>query len=612
MSPPAGRRLPLARCVAGGERAEDVIVAVAALGIIVLPLSEVVLRRWFNTGVPGSASFTHHLTMVVGLMGAAVAAREGKLLSLATGTLLPAGRARNAAAIGAALVGALVAVVLAVAGGRLLQVHYEAGKTIALGVPVWTADLAFPVAFGLIALRLVWRSASSPLGRLVAALGIAAGIGLASAPEQIAGMAWWPGIAILIGAAMLGMPIFALLGGSAVLLFLVQGDSAANVAIGGYDQLTSNDLPAIPLFTLTGLLLAEGQASARLIRVFRAVFGWAPGGTAVVATTLCAFFTVFTGGSGVTILALGGVLLPALLAEGYRERFSLGLLTASGSIGLLFPPCLPLILYGIVAGVAIGDLFIGGLLPGLLMLGVLAALGIREGIVAGSRRTPFEAREAALALWGAKWELLMPVVIVASLAGGATTVQSSALVAFSAIIVQRYIHRDLPTAAELVRVFRDAISLAGGVLIILAVAVGLTTYLIDAEVPGALVDWTRSHVQSRAMFLLGLNVFLLLVGCLMDIFSAIVVVVPLIVPIAAAFGVNPVHLGIIFVANLELGYLTPPVGLNLFLASYRFKKPVWEIARATLPMLGVLAVAVLLITYVPWLTTGVIALLNRQ
>ncbi len=612
MSRDIGRPTPIGRGVAALERGEDLIVALAALGIVVLPLSEVVLRRWLNTGIPGSASFTQHLTLVVGLMGAALAAREGALLSLATGTLLPEGRVRNAAAIGAALVGAFVSAILAFSGARLVQVHYVAGKTIALGVPVWMADLAFPAAFGLIALRLVWRSAESPTGRLVAALGLAGGAGLAAAPQMITGIAWWPGIALLIGAAILGMPIYALLGGSAVLLFLVQGESPANAIIGGYDQLTSTDLPAIPLFTLTGFLLAEGRTSERLIRLFRAFFGWIPGGTAVVTITLCAFFTVFTGGSGVSILALGGLLLPALLADGYRERFSLGLLTASGSLGLLFPPALPLILYGVVAGVAIGDLFIGGLVPGVLMLGMLAALGIREGIAVGGRRTPFEAGEATAAIWGAKWELLMPVLILGSLLGGATTVQSSALVALAALIVQCFIHRDLPTTTDLVRVVRTSMSLAGGVLIILAVAVGLTTFLIDAQVPAWLVEWTQDHVHSRAMFLLGLNLFLLVVGCLMDIFSAIVVVVPLIVPIAAAFGVNPVHLGIIFVANLELGYLTPPVGLNLFLASVCFKKPVLEIARATLPMLGVLGIAVLLITYVPWLTTGVLQLLSWE
>ena len=248
----------------------------------------------------------------------------------------------------AAGVGAAVATVLGFGGLQLLQVHREAGKPIALGIPVWVADLAFPIAFGLIALRLVWNASTSYAGRALAALGIVAGVLLWQRPELLNGVSPWPGIAVLIVAAVCGMPIFALLGGCAVFLFLVQGDSPANAVIGGYDQLTSEGLAAIPLFTLAGYLLAEGQASERLLRLFRAFFGWMPGGTAIVTATLCAFFTLFTGGSGVTILALGGLLLPALLADGYRARFSLGLLTASGSLGLLFPPALPLILYGIV------------------------------------------------------------------------------------------------------------------------------------------------------------------------------------------------------------------------------------------------------------------------
>jgi tripartite ATP-independent transporter DctM subunit len=447
--------------------------------------------------------------------------------------------------------------------------------------------------------------------RALAALGIVAGVWISRYPALLDGVPAWPGIAVLILAAVLGMPIFALLGGAAVFLFLAQGDSPANAIIGSYDQLTSSDLPALPLFTLAGFLLAEGHASDRLLRLFRAFFGWMPGGTAVVTAVLCAFFTVFTGGSGVTILALGGLLLPALLADKYRESFSLGLLTASGSLGLLFPPALPLILYGIVAGVAIGDLFLGGLLPGLVMLVLLALLGVREGIASGSSRTPFRLAEAARAAWQAKWEMLMPVVILGSLLGGATTVQSSALAALFALLVQMFVQRELNSFSDVRRVVSAAISVIGGVLVILAVAVGFTGYLIDAQVPTQMAEWVKASVASPALFLLALNVFLIIVGCLMDIFSAIVVVVPLIVPIAAHFGINPVHLGVIFIANLELGYLTPPVGLNLFLSSYRFNKPVLQIARATLPMLGVLAVGVLLITYVPWLTTGLLDLLGR-
>ncbi len=410
--------------------------------------------------------------------------------------MLPEGTIRNAAAVFGAGVGAAVSTVLGFGGLRLLQAHKDVGKPIALGIPVWVADLAFPIAFGLIALRLVWKSSVSYAGRGVAALGIGAGVLLWLRPDLLDGVSAWPGIVVLIVAAVCGMPIFGLLGGCAVFLFLAQGDSPASALIGSYDQLTSEGLAAIPLFTLAGYLLAEGRASDRLFRLFRAFFGWMPGGTAIVTATLCAFFTVFTGGSGVTILALGGLLLPTLLADGYRPKFSLGLLTAAGSLGLLFPPALPLILYGIVAGVSIGNLFIGGLLPGLIMLAFLSALGIREGLAAGTARSRFARREAAAAFWQAKWELLMPVVILGSLLLGATTVQSAALAALFALIVQRFIHRDLASFGEVRRVMSDSISLVGGVLIILAVAVGFTNYLIDAQVPAHMIEWAEGHIHS--------------------------------------------------------------------------------------------------------------------
>ena len=583
----------------------------AAIGITLLPLAEVVLRRVFSTGIPGGAPFTYHLTLIVGMVGAAIAARQGKLLALSTEALWPTDASRRVASVFSGTVAALVATLLAVGGFVVLQVHRAGGEEIGAGVPVWVADLAFPIAFGLIALRLVWRAAETWPGRATAALGIVAGLVISQRPDMLEGQSAWPWLALVVAGAIAGAPIFVLLGGAALFLFLTQGDKPARLLVDSYQQLTSTDLPAIPLFTLAGFLLAEGKASERLLRLFRAIVGWMPGGTAVVTATLCAFFTTFTGGSGVTILALGGLLLPALVGDGYRERFSLGLLTASGSLGLLFPPALPLILYGIVASVPLGDLFLGGLLPGLLMLGLLAALGVREGLRSGAGRVPFRWEEATAAAWNAKWELLLPVVVLGSLLSGATTVQSSALAALYALLVQRFVHRDLPSFGDLRRVISDCISIVGGVLVILAVAVGFTNYLIDAQVPKALVDWTRENIHSPLMFLLILNLVLLVVGCLMDIFTAIIVVVPLIVPIAQNFGINGVHLGIIFVANLELGYLTPPVGLNLFLSSYRFKKPVLEIARASFPMLVILGIGVLFITYVPWLTLGLLQWLGR-
>jgi tripartite ATP-independent transporter DctM subunit len=594
-------------------RIEDSFATLVAVAVVVLPLSEIVVRRFFETGLPGSGPFTLHLTLWVGLLGAAIAARDGKLLSLATGSMLPEGGARQLAQVAGNTFGVIVATVFAVGGMQLVDLYREVGNVIAVDVPVWAASLIFPVTFGLIAVRLAWRASSSWGGRAVAAAGMLAGVWIARSPEMFQDQSAWPWLAGVLAAAVLGAPIFAVLGGAALFLFLVQGSLPIVMLIKAYEQLTNETLPSIPLFTLAGFLLAEGRAPERLLRLFRGVFGWMPGGTAVVAAVLCAFFTTFTGGSGVTILALGGLLLPALLKEGYRERFSLGLITASGSLGLLLPPALPLMLYGIIAtGIALEDLFIGGLLPGLLMIALMAALGVREGLRSDSQRTPFRTTEAWAALWAAKWEVLLPVVVLVSLLGGyATPVESAALAALYALIVQRFVHRDLPSAREIVRVTGECISLVGGVLIILAVAAGLTNYLIDAQVPDLLVAWTQANIESRLVFLLVLNLFLIVVGALMDIFSALVVIVPLIIPIAQVFDIHPVHLGIIFVANLELGYLTPPVGLNLFMSSYRFGKPVMEVARASLPMLLILALGVLLITYVPWLTLGLLQWLGR-
>jgi tripartite ATP-independent transporter DctM subunit len=596
-------------------RAEDVLATLALAGIMLLPLAEIAARQIVDAGIPGSAAFTLNLTLWVGLLGASLAAREGKLLTLATGEFLPARLAAGARVVGG-FAGAAVAMMFAVGGMAFVAVERAAGDTIALDVPVWVSALAFPVLFSLIALRLAWRASPSWSGRAVAGLGLVVGLLAARSYTFFEGQPLLPWLAVLLAAGVLGAPIFALLGGIAMIAFFTDGSRPIVPLIKAYEELTSPsaNLAAIPLFTLTGFLLAEGQSSARLLRALRALFGWFPGGTAVAASTLCAFFTLFTGGSGVTILALGGLLLPALLKEGYRERFAIGLLTASGSLGLLFPLSVPLILYGIVAqNVAIEDLFIGGLLPGLLMLALLAALGVREAVRSGAARSPARIGEIAAALWAAKWEALLPVVVLWAMLGGyATPSESAAVAALYALVVQRFVHRDVPTSAEVVRVARDSVTLVGGVLVILSVAVGLTNYLVTAQVPAQLIAWTQATVESKAVFLLALNVFLLLVGTVMDIFSAIVVVVPLIVPLAQAYGVSYVHLGVIFIANLELGYLHPPLGLNLLLASYRFGKSVLEVTLATLPMLGILAAGVLLITYVPWLTEGLLRWMGRM
>ena len=637
-------------------RLEDLIASFALLVMVLLPLIEIVARKAFGRGIPGSGPIVQHLTLWVGFLGAAIAARDGKLLALATGTFIPPGLWRRAADILAAAFGACAATLLAWGGYQMAAAEREVGTTIGAGIPTWIAQAVLPIAFVLIAVRLVWRAggvgSSDPrsakalaerpaeddlalpphnppdprsanasaerspssiwIDRALASLGIAAGALFLLVPSILQSHALWPGYVIVVVAAAAGTPLFAILGGMAALLFMHEGVTPGTILIETYSLSVSPTLPAIPLFTLAGFLLAEGHASERLLRVFRAFFGWIPGGTAVVCAVLCSFFTVFTGGSGVTILALGGVLFPALLKDGYREKFALGLLTASGSLGLLLPPALPLILYAVVAQIPIQDIFIGGILPGILMTSMIAGWGVREGIVSKAGRYPFRGSEAIASLWEAKWELAMPVlVLVAMFSGLATAVEAAALTALYALVVQAFIHRDLSLTRDLPRAFAECVTIVGGVLIILGVAQGLTSYLVGAQVPSRLIEWAQANIKSRLAFLLVLNLFLLAVGWLMEIWAALVVVVPIIVPLGAAYGIHPVHLGIIFIANLELGFLTPLVGLNIFLASYRFKRPVLEVCAAALPMMAILGVGVLVITYVPWLTTGLLSLMGR-
>ena len=601
---------PLARVL---HPIEDALAGVALALMVALPLTEIALRRLAGTGIPGSIPFVQHLVLWVGFLGAALAAREGTMLALATGTFLPPGRWRVMAVTLATTVAAAVSMMLCVGAYELVLSEREAGTVIAAGFTTWAAQTVLPFAFALIALRTVSSLRTPWPSRAIAACGLAAGAWLVWTPGVLPEGLLWPLALLLLVAAACGTPIFVVLGGLALVLFLADGVGPSAVLIETYQLAVKPTLASIPLFTLCGFLLAEGKAPERLLNVFRAWFGWFPGGTAVVCAMLSAFFTVFTGGSGVTILALGGLLLPALIKDGYREKFSIGLLTASGSLGLLLPPSLPLILYAIVAQIPVEDLFIGGILPGILLLGLTAAWGVREGVRYGTGRTPFSLAAAKRALWDGKWEVALPVVVLVALFGGfATIVEAAALAALYAFVVQVFVHHDVADFATLRRVFAECVATVGGVLVILGVAVGLTSYLIGADVPGRLLEWTQNYISSPLVFLLLLNLFLLVVGCLMDIYSATFVVVPLIVPLGQAFGIHPVHLGIIFVANLELGYLTPPVGMNLFLSSYRFKKPLLEVAAATLPMLGILLVGVLLITYVPWMTTALLGLFGKM
>ncbi len=411
--------------------------------------------------------------------------------------------------------------------------------------------------------------------------------------------------------ALLGTPLFIIISAIALLAFhLAEIDSSAMI-IELYRLASQPVLLAIPLFTFAGYLMAESNASQRLVRLSRALFGWMPGGVAIVALVSCAVFTAFTGASGVTIIALGGLLYPILLKEKYGETFSLGLLTASGNLGLLFPPSLPIILYGLVSQTSIDDLFLAGILPGILMVALLSVFSVvvfRRNL--GTREAkPTSPREILQAVREAAWEIPLPVIILGGIYGGFfTATEAAAVTAFYVLVVEVFIYRDISLKKDLARVVRESMVLVGGILVILGAALGLANYLVDAEVPMRILEQIKSVIQTRVGFLLLLNGFLLIIGAMMDIFSAIMVVVPLIIPIAAHFGVDPVHLGIIFLVNLGIGYSTPPVGMNLFIASLRFDQPVLKLYVASLPFLLILLVALVIITFVPDLSLWLVRL----
>jgi len=414
---------------------------------------------------------------------------------------------------------------------------------------------------------------------------------------------------LLVILAVLGAPLFAVIAAAALLGFVRSGVDPMIVPMEIYRIAETPVLLAIPLFTFAGYLLGESNASQRLVRASNALFGWLPGGLAVVALIACALFTAFTGASGVTIVALGALLLPALNQVGYPEKFNLGLITTSGSLGLLFAPSLPLILYGIVASQPIDQLFLAGLLPGIVMLLLLSLWCIRVGhrSAAGRREgKAFGLRETAASLRAAIWELPLPVIVLGGVYSGLFAVsEAAAVTAVYVLVVEVLIYREIPLR-RLPVIMRDSMVLVGGILIILGASLASTNSMIDAQVPTKLFDAVTAHVSSKLTFLILLNVFLLILGTLLDVFSALVIVVPLLLPLAAGYGVDPIHLGIIFLANMQIGYCTPPVGMSLFIASYRFDKPVVLLYRAALPFLAILLVCVLLITYWPWLSLALI------
>jgi C4-dicarboxylate transporter DctM subunit len=592
-------------------RLETLLVVVISSAMMVLPVLEIVLRR-FGSGVPGGSVYVQHLTLWVGFLGALLATLGGRHLGLATTGLLPSERAKSSAMTFGAFVAAVTTFALAYASFRVVQAGRDSSVRLAGGIPEWWSQAIVPVTLALMGVRFLGHAPGGRLGRIaLAAVAMLTLLGFVLAGDHV-GLIFWPGILLISAAFLLGAPVFVAMSGAAMLLFLREGAPIAAVPTETLRLLQNPTLPAIPLLTLAGYVLASGRASDRLVRAYKSLFGWLPGGVAIMAISVCALFTTFTGGSGVTILALGGVLSPALKRDRYPEGFSLGLVTAAGSLGLLFPPSLPVILYGAVAGVAADRLYLGGFVPGVLLMAVVSIFSIRIAIKAGAPRQRFEVREVLAALSDAKWDLGLPVLVLGVfVTGWSTIVEAAALGAAYAVAVELVVFRDTHWLREMPKVFVSSATLVGAVVILLGVALGFTSYLVDAEIPDALITWVQAHFHSQWSFLLALNGLLLVLGSIFEIYAAIIVLAPLIAPLGKLFSVDPVHLGVVFLANLELGFLFPPMGLNLLLSASRFGRPLPFLYRQALPFLLIMAGGVLLITYVPALTTGVVALMSR-
>ena len=598
-------------------RAEQGILVVTLGLATILPLIDVIGRPLGGFHLVGSAAYMQQLTLWLAFVGGIAATSQAKHLTLSTTEFFGDGVARRASRLASYSVAAAVVAMLSYASARVVLANRLEPQMLSIGIPEWVGEIIMPAALAIMALQFMWSASDRWWGRAVAlaAIGGAFAIGLVPA-----GMAahLWPLALLVLAAALFGAPVFVAMGGIAMVLFFAEGTPIAAVSAEVYRLIASPTLPAIPLLTAAGYVLAESAAAERLVRFFRAVFSWMPGGIAIMVAAVCAVFTTFTGGSGVTIIALGGLVYPILRKDGYSERFSLGLVTAAGSLGLLFPPSLPVILYSVVASsreasVPADHLFIAGLVPGLLLVLLTAGYGIFVGRHVERVKVEFSWREVARSAWLAKWELMLPVGIIALFVSGtATMIETAAAALAYTVIVECFVLRDIKVFTQLPDVLLKAAALMGAVLILLAVAMGLTNYLVDAMIPDAILGWVQTHIHSRIVFLLALNGLLLVLGSVLEIYSAIIILAPLIAPMGTAFGIDPVHLGVIFLANLEMGFLLPPVGLNLFLSSSRFNKPLTSLYRHILPFLLITGVGVLLITYLPWMSLGLLELMGKR
>ena len=584
-------------------------IAVLAL-LTAIPLADLAGREGFGRSLSGGTTAVQYLTLWITFLGAALAARSERLLALATVSLLPPA-VQAVAKVAVGFVTVAIVGVFALASVELIGVDFQYGSTAVWGIPVWCVSLVMPVALAAIAARTIAQASARTLPRVLVALALGLVALAVVVPEAARPSLVWPiGIAILAATA-LGLPIFAALAGAALVLGWADGTPLSSVPGEAFRLSTSPLLPAIPLFTLGGYILSAGGSSRRLLRLINALVGWMPGGLAVVVVLLLAFFTPLTGASGVTIVAMGGLLLPMLVRAGYPERTSVGLITVSGSIGVFLPPSLPVILYAFYANVPLEQLFVAGALPGLVLVAAVAGWGAMRGVAGGARRTAFSWAEVGAALHEARFEVAMPVVLLGAMLGGlATLVETAALMVVYTLGVECLVYRDLDVRRDLPQVAVQSATLVGGFMIILGVAMALTNWLTLGQVPMRLLAWVQSYIEAPWALLLALNVFLIAVGALMDIYSAIIVIVPLLVPLIAAYGLDPIHVGVIFLANMQLGYLMPPMGENLFLAAYRFDATLPSIYRAVLPFVAIMLAVVLLITFWPAISVGVVGALG--
>jgi tripartite ATP-independent transporter DctM subunit len=585
------------------KRVEDILVLLVFVLLSLIPAIEIISRFTGIKLVSASPVLVQHLTLWIGFLGAVIATRENRLLSLSSTPLFSDDAKFHLGRWISKMVSFLVVIVLLWGSIQLVWIEFQYPIEIAPGLPRWVAQLIMPFGFGLIAIQILIASGTSMKYR--ASIFLAAALWLIiQYSGNLNDSFWivWISFGVIMISLFFGTPIFVGLGGVAALFFWHDFIPVSAISAETYRIVVSPSLPTIPLFTLTGYILAESGASKRMMKVFQSAFGWIPGGTPIIVVIISGFFTAMTGGSGVTILALGGLLYPMLRKEGYSELFSLGLITVAGSLGLLFPPSLPAIIYGVTAGVSVKDVFIAGIIPGILLLGLVSGWAIYQGKLQKIVRTSFSIKPFRDSIWEAKWELSIPVFILFGIFGGFTTlVETASIIVIYSVFIEIFVYKDL-TIKDIPKIVFDCAALIGGVLIILGAAMGLTSLLVDAQIPILILAWVKSSITSKYLFLFMLNIFLLLVGTLMDIFSAIIVIVPLIIPLGAYFGVDPVHLAIIFIANLELGFLTPPVGMNLFLSAYRFNKTMPEVYKATLPFFIVRLLAVLAITYLPFIS----------